>query len=111
MQQQQTGAIVRREATVAEFTTASSEAVLDIWGIGCRELPDLLVDVTVRHPAAERYHPSAVHKPGHAAALAEEEKQARGEAGRCGNEREPWGYRFLKIFQKGVEIFLEICPA
>ena len=74
---QETGAHVRRDVYVAEFSTAREEAWLDVWGFGTVAVPDVLVDVTIRHPADSRYQPGACSTLGHAAAKAEEEKQAR----------------------------------
>ena len=62
----ETGAHVRREAFVAEFCSSAAESWLD-----------LLVDVTIRHPAHSRYQPNASNVAGHAAQQAEEEKTAR----------------------------------
>eukprot|EP00959_Pyramimonas_sp_CCMP1952_P318850 6671558-Pyramimonas_sp.AAC.1 len=44
------GGFVRRELFVPELTTSRAEAWLDVWAYGVAELPDCLVDVTVRHP-------------------------------------------------------------
>ena len=49
------GAHIRRETPVVEFATEQAEAVLDVWGFGGREVPDLLLDITIRHPAASSY--------------------------------------------------------
>ena len=38
---------------------------------------DLLVDVTIRHPIADRYQPMSAHRPGATAAAAEQEKRER----------------------------------
>ena len=71
------GALVRRETPIAEFTTSTAEAVLDVWGFGCRDLPDLLLDVTIRHPGAARHLDAAARVPGATARQAEKDKTAR----------------------------------
>ena len=67
------GGIARREAFIQELSS-KREAWLDVWAMGIPELPDLLLDVTVRHPRASRYFQEALRKPGAAAAHAEREK-------------------------------------
>ena len=52
------GAVVRQEVFVPEFSNRQ-EAWLDVWGYGLPKLPDLLLDITVRHPGASRYQPGA----------------------------------------------------
>ena len=85
---QETGARARREVFVPEFvqnvyTNPTDDeprrkaAILDVWGFGARWVPDLLADITVRHPAAERYRQKAEEQQGAAAQMAEEDKQAR----------------------------------
>lgn len=44
------------------------------FGHGGMHLPELIVDVTVRHPTVERYQPVASRVAGAAAAKAEENK-------------------------------------
>ena len=73
----ETGAHVRREAFVAEITSDAVESWLDIWAFGTMEVSDLLIDITVRHPAESRYQPGAADSPGHAASKAAEEKYTR----------------------------------
>ena len=68
------GAVARREVFVPEFSTAGVEAWLDVWAHGVPEVPDALLDITVRHPRADRYQPAAARVAGHAAAQAEREK-------------------------------------
>ena len=68
------GALVRREVYVPELSR-TKEAWLDVWAYGVHGLPDLLLDVTIRHPRCERYLPNSSQIPGHAAAQAEKEKE------------------------------------
>ena len=70
------GAIARREAYVHEMSD-HREAWLDVWALGVPELPDLLLDITVRNPVADRYRAGAARADGAAAAEAEEEKAKR----------------------------------
>ncbi|CAE8618940.1 unnamed protein product [Polarella glacialis] len=70
------GAVARREVFVPEFSAGAVEAWLDVWGYGVPELPDALLDITVRHPRAVRYQPAAARTAGHAAAQGEREKHA-----------------------------------
>ena len=73
----ETGAHVRREAYMQSFSTADSDAWWDIWAFGGMHLPELIVDVTVRHPVVARCQPRASRQAGVAAAAAEEDKQQR----------------------------------
>ena len=81
------GGQARREAFVGEFRVRHTgarwrqrreqqykEAFLDVWGWGTAEIPDLLVDVTWRHPMASRYLPGASTTAGHACQRAADEK-------------------------------------
>ena len=70
------GAYVRREALVPEMCT-SVDAVLDIWAFGITELPDLLADVTVRHPTTDLFMPTASEITGYAAGRGEAAKASR----------------------------------
>jgi len=72
-----TGAHVRREAYMKVFSTAESAAWLDIWAFAGMHLPELIIDVTVRHPVVQRYQPNASVHAGAAAAEAEKDKQSR----------------------------------
>ena len=74
---EETGATVRREAFVPEITTGRAEAWLDIWAFGFQEFRDLLLDVTVRHPASSRYLSHAADRDGYACEVAAEEKRKR----------------------------------
>ena len=89
------GAVARREVFVPEFSTARAEAWLDVWAYGVAELPDALLDITVRHPRAKRYQPAATRTAGHAAAQAEHEKRtaypAAGGRGFLAIAHETWG--------------------
>ena len=69
------GAYVRREVYVQEMS--ASDAILDVWAFGVAELPDLLVDVTVRHPACVHYLPAPAAITGYVAEYAEKEKIAK----------------------------------
>jgi hypothetical protein len=51
--------------------------VLDVWAHGAADLPDLLLDITVRHPTSELYMPAASAITGYAASRGELEKQVR----------------------------------
>jgi hypothetical protein len=73
---EEAGGIARREVFVQELS-GTREAVLDVWAYGIPELPDLLLDVTVRHPCAARYRPAAERTPASAASKAEAEKRER----------------------------------
>mgnify|MGYP000597634931 CR=1 FL=1 len=61
------------------------DAFLDVWAYGIAEFPDLLVDLTVRHPTCDAYMPNAAATTGYAAAHAENEKVRRypPSRGRC----------------------------
>ena len=97
------GGYVRRELFVPELSTSRAEAWLDVWAHGVPELPDCLIDVTVRHPMSVAYQPGAAQEPRRAACAAEREKDdryppARGRAvwpaahetfGRLGRARRP----------------------
>ena len=71
------GAHVRREAYMKCFSTEASDAWLDIWAFGGLHLPELILDMTVRHPFVARYQPAASQRAGSAAAIAEDDKQSR----------------------------------
>ena len=91
----ETGASARREVFVPEFFGGGADAFLDTWGFGTPDLPDCLVDVTVRHPFAERYQPLASNAAGSAAEQAEKEKIEKypSSGGRCvvAAAHETWG--------------------
>ena len=70
------GAIARREAYVHELSD-HREAWLDVWAMGVPEIPDLLLDISVRNPMAGRYCACAAKQCGAAAAEAEREKADR----------------------------------
>ena len=78
---EETGGIARREVFVPELCREPSrmhkEAWLDVWLYGIPEMPDVLVDVTVRHPRAKRYRPASERQAGVAAARAEAEKDEK----------------------------------
>jgi len=72
-----TGAHTRREAYVKEFSKAGVDAYLDVWAFGGVHVEDLLIDVTIRHPASARYQPRAAQQSGWAAECAERDKEER----------------------------------
>ena len=74
---QEAGAIARREPYVPEFSKAGQEAFLDVWAFGSPDLGDLLLDVTVRHPACPTYFDRACITPGHACTVASADKARR----------------------------------
>ncbi|CAE8588718.1 unnamed protein product [Polarella glacialis] len=74
---EEAGGQARREAYVKEFQQPTKSAFLDVWGWGAVNIPDLLVDVTWRHPMASRYLPGAARQAGHACRLAAADKEAR----------------------------------
>ena len=67
----------RQVHMLSEFASQEREAWLDIWAFGGVQIQDLLIDVTIRHPAAEAYQPRAAQQPGHAASSAEQQKLER----------------------------------
>ena len=73
----ETGAHVRREAFIRQFTNPSHEAWLDIWAFGAVHVQDLIVDVSIRHPAASHYQPAASREIAVAAIAGENEKEQR----------------------------------
>ena len=107
---EEVGGYSRREVFVPEFSTNNKEAWLDVWGYGVPELPDCLLDITVRHPVASRYLPGSAQTAGGAAQAAEAEKRekypARG--GRCMRPvvHETWGR-----LGAAAEDFLQYCSA
>ena len=63
---------------MAEFTAATGhDAFLDVWGFGKTGVTDLLVDVTIRHEAAERYAERGLADPEAAARQAVRDKMRR----------------------------------
>ena len=106
---EESGAIARREIFVPELS-GSKEAWLDVWGYGLPEAPDLLLDVTVRHPRASRYRPASEREAGAACAKAVTEKADRykAAAGRTvwTIPHETWGR-----LGDGAEEFLQLCNA
>ena len=68
---------VRHEAYMKSFSTEAGDAWLDIWAFGGLQVPELILDMTVRHPVVARYQPGASQRAGVAAAIAEDDKQAR----------------------------------
>jgi hypothetical protein len=76
---EEAGARARREAFVQEIRPRGTrrqctEAFLDVWGWGSADIPDLLVDVTWRHPMAARCLPRAAATAGFACQLAVTDK-------------------------------------
>ena len=106
---EEAGGLARREVYVHELS-GSREAWLDVWGYAVLEMPDILLDITVRHPRASRYRPDSEETPGAAASKAEGEKQQRYPA-TSGRSiwplvHESWG-RLGGI----AEVFLQSCAA
>ena len=107
---EEAGAYARREVFVPEWSTGSTEAWLDVWAYGIPEIPDCLLDVTVRHPFASRYMPAASEAAGSAARSAEQEKRDRYPA--SGGRRvwpaahESWGR-----LGEDAEALLALCAA
>ena len=69
------GAACRCEVPVAQLEDAEGpQAVLDLvaWGAA---VPDAVIDIAVRHPAAERYAAEAANRDGHCASTAEDDKR------------------------------------
>ena len=52
----ETGAHVRREGYM-RTSTPEGDAWLDVWAFGGMHVPELILDVTVRHPVVARYQP------------------------------------------------------
>ena len=72
---EEAGARARLEAYVAEVTaTTGRDAFLDVWGFGKAGVHDLLVDVTIRHEAADRYAERSISNPDAAAEQAVRDK-------------------------------------
>jgi hypothetical protein len=71
------GAYVRREVLVPEMHVRGVDAILDIGAYGLIELPDLLADVTVRHPCSDLYLPTSGEITGYAASRGEVAKALR----------------------------------
>ena len=72
---EEVGASARREVIVLERCDSILQR-LDVRGYGAADVGDLILDVTVRHPMAARYQPSASVLDGHAAGKPEEEEIA-----------------------------------
>ena len=106
---EESGAVVRREVFVPEFSR-QTDAWLDVWAYGVLELPDVLLDITVRHPRAERYQPLAADVPGRAAAQAETEKQQRYPAA-AGRNVWPIAHETWGRLGDRAEDFLQWCAA
>ena len=70
------GAIARREAFVPEFS-ARKEAWLDVWAYGIPEISDLLLDITVRNPLADKYCTAAAASAGATALVGQADKKTR----------------------------------
>ena len=103
------GALARREVFVAKLS-GRKEAWLDVWCYGMHEAPDVLLDITIRHPGAQRYAQKAAEQPGSAAEKAEGEKSDKypAAAGRCvwPIAHETWGR-----LGHHAEAFLQMCAS
>ena len=106
---EEAGGIARREVYVHELSGAE-EAWLDVWSFGVHELGDVLLDVTVRHPGAERYQPSAAREAGFTAQKAGGEKFDRYPAA---NGRSIWPISHETWGRLGdhAEELLSVCAA
>ena len=103
------GGISRREAYVHEFS-ADKEAWLDVWALGIPETPDLLLDITVRNPVADRYRSSAAKGEAVAAAHAEQDKFDRYPAA-GGRQVWPVAYEVYGRAGEQAEQLLELLAA
>ena len=92
-----------------EFS-GETEAWLDVWAYGLQEFPDLLLDITVRHPLADRHMPAAARELGHAAAKAEDEKDTRYPS-TAGREIWPIAHETWGRLGSKAERLLEACAA
>lgn len=106
----ETGAHVRREAWVGEMVVPESEAIPDIWAFGTEEVVDLLVDVTVCHPMAAKYQPTAANRPEHAACDAAKRKLQRYPA-TGGRAVQPFAIETWGRLESGAETLLETLSA
>ena len=103
------GAIARREVYVPELSGAR-EAWLDVWAYGIPECPDMLLDITVRHPRADRYRPASEKTAGAACVRAAEDKHGRyGAAG--GREIWPVAHETWGRLGTEAEHLLAVCAA
>ena len=106
---EEVGAIARREVFVPEWS-AEQEAWLDVWASGLLEVPDALLDITVRHPRAERYQPGASEAEAFAASKAEQEKDTRYPS-RCGRSVWPVAHETWGRLGPQAESLLQTCAA
>ena len=106
---EEVGGIARREVFVPEFTN-QTEAWLDVWAYGIQELPDALLDVTVRHPGAQSYQPEASRQTGWASSRAEKDKKDRYPTA-AGREVWPSAHETWGRLGDLAEQFLESCAA
>ena len=73
---EEVGGIAQREVFVPELSSRN-EAWLDVWAYGVLEIPDALLDITVRHAGSQSYQPEASKQTGLAAARGEKDKLDR----------------------------------
>ena len=106
---EEVGGIARRELFVPELS-GKREAWLDVWALGIQELPDPLLDVSVRHPRAPRYRPGSEQRPGAAASKAEEVKRDRYPA-KAGREVWPIVHETWGRLGEEAEALLHACAA
>ena len=106
---EEVGAIARREVFVPEFSSAR-DAWLDVWAYGIHELPDALLDITVRHPGAKSYQPAAAQLPGFAAVRAEEDKTVRYQTS-AGRKVWPVAHETWGRLGDQAELLLQACAA
>ncbi len=65
----------RLEAFVEELCRGCRrDAIIDVWAHGLADTPDILADITVRHPVWPTYMPQAADETGYTAQRAEHEK-------------------------------------
>ena len=106
---EEAGGIARREVYVHELS-GSQEAWLDVWGYGILELPQVLLDITVRHPRASRYRPESEVQPAAAATKAENEKREKYPAA-SGKSVWPVVHETWGRLGTLAELFLQTCAA
>ena len=73
---EEAGGTARREAFVTEWSRLT-DAVADVAVIGIPEAPDLLLDITVRHPLVDNRCARAAEESAYTAIQAEKDKQKR----------------------------------
>ena len=59
------------------FSTEESDAWLDAYAFGGLHVPELILDMTVRHPVVARYQQGSSQRAGVVAAAGDTDKRAR----------------------------------